>query len=385
MLFSEENGDQKTWNDRNAVNAEYSTSFKEGVFQAIFIKLDINEEVEENIYFVMKEIGRSITALGEMCEEHVTAETHSGMMVLFNYKIEKEELFQKKIEILYENLRRYMEQFKGFSVVIGVGIKTNNFYSSAVCLKTAMDAIKYRIKLHDAGIIYYEKYLFTKYEIEDVITDTKRQNYLLKIEAGDISGAQEELLAMIRKIRYGQDNYSPVLIYDVLITYVSILTEYCKKINLYDRIYEENLKKWNRQVDSICSEKALVDTTMNFIRVMMSHIAEEIKEKEVKPIRIVKKYIEENFMQEISLTSLAELVDMNASYLSSVFKKETGMMYSEYLMQCRMKKAMQLLVDTNKSIGEIAGESGYQDARYFSKQFLKLVGLKPSEYRKLYS
>ena len=90
-------------------------------------------------------------------------------------------------------------------------------------------------------------------------------------------------------------------------------------------------------------------------------------------------------MQEISLNQLAELVEMNASYLSSVFKKETGMAYSEYLIQCRIKQASRLLAETSLSVSEVAYRSGYQDARYFSKQFSKQVGLKPSEYRKLYS
>ena len=117
----------------------------------------------------------------------------------------------------------------------------------------------------------------------------------------------------------------------------------------------------------------------------LEYAAEEKKSKDIKPIREIKKYIEENYMEEISLGQLAELVDMNASYLSSVFKKETGMTYSEYLILCRVKQASRLLVETNLSIGEIAHQSGYQDARYFSKQFSKQVGLKPSEYRKLYS
>ena len=44
-----------------------------------------------------------------------------------------------------------------------------------------------------------------------------------------------------------------------------------------------------------------------------------------------------------------------------------------------------MLVETNMSINDVALQSGYQDSRYFSKQFAKQIGLKPSEYRKLYS
>ena len=163
------------------------------------------------------------------------------------------------------------------------------------------------------------------------------------------------------------------------------MTDYCKQQDLYSEEYERNLKKWNVSTDNIRSEKMLLAVTEELIRETLEYAAEEKKSKDIKPIGEIKKYIEENYMEEISLGQLAELVDMNASYLSSVFKKETGMTYSEYLILCRVKQASRLLVETNLSIGEIAHQSGYQDARYFSKQFSKQVGLKPSEYRKLYS
>lgn len=385
ILFSEDGAEKEPEIDRNTVNQEYRTSFKEGVLQAIFIKLDTNEEGEESISSIVNEIEKYITILGEVCEEYITADTHSGTITLFNYKLGQESLVHKKIEELYENVKKYIEQFKGFSVVMGVGEKTDNFYKSNICLKTAMDAVKYRIRIHNAGVIYYNQYSFNQYDIEKIITPGNRQNYVSKLEAGDIIGAEECLITAVREIRYKEANYSPVLIYDILITYVNILTDYCKRVNFYSDVYEKNLKRWNMYVDNISSEKGLLDVTTGFIRTTLVHVVSEIKEKDIKPIRIVKRYIEENFMREINLNRLAELVEMNPSYLSCIFKKETGITYSEYLIQCRVKQAARLLVETNMSISGIAQDTGYQDARYFSKQFLKQMGLKPSEYRKLYS
>ena len=77
---------------------------------------------------------------------------------------------------------------------------------------------------------------------------------------------------------------------------------------------------------------------------------------------------------------------MNASYLSSVFKKETGMTYSEYLILCRVKQASRLLVETNLSIGEIAHTPvRISRCQVFQQAVLQAGRLKPSEYRKLYS
>ncbi len=309
---------------------------------------------------------------------------NSGIITLFNYKIEQETLVKKKIEELYENIKKYVDRFEGFSVVIGVGQKMNNFSESSLCLKTAVDAIKYRIQIADTGIIYLENYHFDSYNIEAVVTEKNKQGYISKIVSGDIKGAQECVASTLRRIKFSYENYSPILFFDVLIIYVDLLADYCKQ-HLDNLDYENSFKKWNVRVDNTKRERQLLSVTEDLIKEILEYLDEEKKQKDIKPIRIVKEYIESNYMQEISLNQLAELVEMNASYLSSVFKKETGMTYSEYLIQCRVKQASRLLVETGLSVSEIAYRSGYQDARYFSKQFAKQVGLKPSEYRKLYS
>lgn len=383
MLFGEQ--ESRKIADCNSINQEYSTSFKEGVFQAVFIKVDTDGGEEESIGSMIEKLEKYTDILGDVCEEHITTEMHSGIITLVNYKFEQEALVRKKIEEMYEEIKKYIDRFEGFSVVLGVGRKMDHFLESNLCLKTAIDAIKYRIRISNTNIIYLENYQFEPYDIDKIVTEGKKQAYLSKVVSGDIRGAQECLAATLREIRYSGGSYSPILFFDILIAYVDLLTDYCKQQDLYSEEYERNLKKWNVSTDNIRSEKMLLAVTEDLIRETLEYAAEEKKSKDIKPIREIKKYIEENYMEEISLGQLAELVDMNASYLSSVFKKETGMTYSEYLILCRVKQASRLLVETNLSIGEIAHQSGYQDARYFSKQFSKQVGLKPSEYRKLYS
>lgn len=383
MLFGEQ--ESRKIADCNSINHEYSTSFKEGVFQAVFIKVDTDGGEEESIGSMIEKLEKYTDILGDVCEEHITTEMHSGIITLVNYKFEQEALVRKKIEEMYEEIKKYIDRFEGFSVVLGVGRKMDHFLESNLCLQTAIDAIKYRIRISNTNIIYLENYQFEPYDINKIVTEGKKQAYLSKVVSGDIRGAQECLAATLREIRYSGGSYSPILFFDILIAYVDLLTDYCKQQDLYSEEYERNLKKWNVSTDNIRSEKMLLAVTEDLIRETLEYAAEEKKSKDIKPIREIKKYIEENYMEEISLGQLAELVDMNASYLSSVFKKETGMTYSEYLILCRVKQASRLLVETNLSIGEIAHQSGYQDARYFSKQFSKQVGLKPSEYRKLYS
>ena len=81
---------------------------------------------------------------------------------------------------------------------------------------------------------------------------------------------------------------------------------------------------------------------------------------------------------------MADLVNLNPIYFSNLFKRELGKSFTEYLTEYRMKKAKELLRMSNQNINEIADTLGYSDARYFSKAFKKEVGIKPTDYRKIY-
>ena len=74
----------------------------------------------------------------------------------------------------------------------------------------------------------------------------------------------------------------------------------------------------------------------------------------------------------------------NAAYFSTMFKKETGITISEYIVQTRMEKAKELLRFTNMSVASICEQVGYADVKSFTRNFKKSTGMKPSEYRKIY-
>ena len=85
------------------------------------------------------------------------------------------------------------------------------------------------------------------------------------------------------------------------------------------------------------------------------------------------------------LEDIANMVGLNPVYFSVLFKKETGMNFSNYLINLRMEKAKNLLRSTNDTMEAIADSVGYKDTRYFSQLFTKTVGIKPALYRRLHS
>ena len=106
------------------------------------------------------------------------------------------------------------------------------------------------------------------------------------------------------------------------------------------------------------------------------------KEQNSPAIRIVKRYIRENYKEDISLSSAADRANISAVYLSRLFKKEEGINFLDYLNQYRIDEAKKMLKDVQYNILDVADESGFKNTRYFSKIFKKNVGITPSEYRK---
>ena len=99
-------------------------------------------------------------------------------------------------------------------------------------------------------------------------------------------------------------------------------------------------------------------------------------------ILTAQKLIREEYMsEEISLNVVAARVCMSPSYFSTIFSKETGKTFIEYLTEVRMEKAKEYLVCTNRKTSDIAFEIGYKDPHYFSFLFKKTQGCTPKEYR----
>lgn len=100
-----------------------------------------------------------------------------------------------------------------------------------------------------------------------------------------------------------------------------------------------------------------------------------------REVECVKQYIYNNYMQEIGVEQLAEMVYMAPSYLSCVFKKETGQNLSKFIKSVRMEKAKEMLENTHMKIVNISTEVGYPNVSYFCQSFREYFGISPQKYR----
>jgi AraC-like DNA-binding protein len=107
-------------------------------------------------------------------------------------------------------------------------------------------------------------------------------------------------------------------------------------------------------------------------------------ESDSRRVLKVKNYIAKNYMDEIRLTTLAEIAGMSPSAFSRFFKLHTGRNLSEYIIEQRLGYASRLLVDTSKGVAEISYQSGFNNLSNFNRIFKKRKGCSPSEFRENY-
>ena len=146
------------------------------------------------------------------------------------------------------------------------------------------------------------------------------------------------------------------------------------------QVFEDGLNP--QQVGSALRSR---QSTMRFFEQIVEHTVSRIRMEENKQsaIQKAKLFIELNLHDEsLSRETIASHVYVHPDYLTKLFRKETGMSVSEYLLKQRIQLANELLTKTDMPIGEIAAKVGFGSFYYFSRLFKKVMNMNPQEYRK---
>jgi AraC-like DNA-binding protein len=102
---------------------------------------------------------------------------------------------------------------------------------------------------------------------------------------------------------------------------------------------------------------------------------------ELPAISKARVYITERHAEELSLTEVAQSVNMSAFYFCKTFKKATGMTFTDYLARVRVEKVKNILLNPHKRVSEAAYEAGFQSLSQFNRVFRRIAGESPSVYR----
>jgi YesN/AraC family two-component response regulator len=117
------------------------------------------------------------------------------------------------------------------------------------------------------------------------------------------------------------------------------------------------------------------------LAILSNQIVVQQENSEPPVIRRAKEFINEHQAEDLTLGQVAKSVNTSTFYFCKVFKKATGINFTDYLSRVRIEKSKNLLLNPNLRISEIAFEVGFQSLTHFNRVFKKVLGQSPTEYR----
>jgi Response regulator containing CheY-like receiver domain and AraC-type DNA-binding domain len=369
----------------NYINQEYQLHFDEGFYQTVVVNIYKTIENEILLDKTLEKIGVAVDeCFSPVCCELIQAQMSTGIVIVLNYPSEKNKLIEDAISQFYQKLQKMIDVFDYLEISLCIGKAEEDICRFSNCVLTAMEALKYRIALKNKRIIYYDQHNFKNIILKDILTESRKEiflNYFNMNAAGNCRKIITDCFSNIHSI----NNFNPAIVYDIADAVANLIFEFsenylsdCEQITTFGTALFDKIYNASEETDIIHAIYRFVEDTSNY---MFAELASE----NTKPIRLAKEYIDNHYMEQITLKVISDRIFLSSTYLSTVFRKETGVNFSEYLINKRMDVASELLRKTNYSLTEIAEKVGYVDVKYFSKLFNKVTGIKPSDFRKLYN
>lgn len=163
-------------------------------------------------------------------------------------------------------------------------------------------------------------------------------------------------------------------------------------INAIDKIFDYysvnciNMKNLqNEKLDKLVNEyKNTSDKKQKLIEIItLVRAVSSLDNQDFPVVDKVRRIIAEDISYNIPINEIAAKAGVSMYYMMHLFKKTTGTTINKYKNALRLSNAKKMLMSTDKSITDIAVESGFGDSSYFAKMFMKSEGISPSDYRKL--
>ena len=148
-------------------------------------------------------------------------------------------------------------------------------------------------------------------------------------------------------------------------------------------LYEKRELMWNTACYS-CILRVYATLGQRYLSGIRPRTADNMRNMDSEVINAVMTYINNHYREELSLENVAGFAGFSRYYFSRSFKKQTGYSFKDYLCQKRLQVAMDLLIRTNRSMRDVAIESGFGSVATFNRVFREKKGCTPTQYRAIY-
>lgn len=301
-----------------------------------------------------------------LCQYH-----NENLIFLCAEKPAIEEIKQIAYELI-EELYRVL----GIGIFVGIGAITNELDEVAQSYKTAEENLKSRFysncnHVFDSRPDYIQEDLQKKY-----LNIENETSIFSALENGDWPKLESAFFALVEGINI-QGYHSPEAVKDFYEVLVSRVAE--RAGNIEDNGINMNQVKCEMRMQN--TYRGLIEYVKDLLYRICASFGKGDEQDSTKLIKEIKRYINDNISNEITLNTIATRFHMNLFYISHFFKKETSMNFLDYLTLQRVEKAKELLEAIDSKIYEVAIKVGYNDQRYFSQVFKRYTGYTPKEYR----
>lgn len=271
--------------------------------------------------------------------------------------------------------RRFLEVV----ITIGVGCSCETLQEIGHSYQTAVDALGYRAIVGDGRTLC----------ISDVEPISRGKLQLdakgeAELTAAIKFGTCEQIESILRELTARMED-AKVHVGQYQVYMLTIVNSLVRLMQQYDLNMEEMFDSEEHYTDIMrgaCRRETFADELVPVACRMNEALNRERDNTTKRVILEAKAYIQENYSDpDLSVDMLCRHLHMSPAYFSTVFKRETGQTYVNYLTEVRLREAEELLKNTDDKTYKIAQKVGYQEQNYFSYVFKKRFGISPTKYR----
>lgn len=274
-----------------------------------------------------------------------------------------------------------MSRYAHCNVSIGISDIYTSVDKLGLALEAAKMSLEKRYVLGKNCISTYKK-TDMRANTETILSNENEQRFLQALEHEDeatMLSIIDGYCSAVQKNWYTDKQIIVERAYDIVFILLRVLRE--TGVRLEDHILFEGISPKHK----LASFEFFTGLS-GFLHELVTEcfiLLNQYRMRETCPHAILqaREYIEENYMNNVSLSKLARHVGLSKSYFSSMFKKATGEGLANYIMRTRIEHGKQMLCSTSRTISEIANCTGFNSVYYFSNAFKGQCGMSPSEYR----
>lgn len=379
IILDRDRKEDRKFLTKERILEKFQIDFREKNYQVIYVDTNLAGILGTDHSVFSDKVKSYIESAFKGVAQAVHYEGFIGHVLVLNYGEDRQNEVYNAVSVLFYKIRDLNEIYGEFRLNIGCSLAKDSPEKLPDAFEEAVSAEWGHLVFFGNKVLKYEQVSgLMSFSPTDLISAEELQaigecvRYL----------RQEELGQIFSEINKHAARYQNAATRDMVRTFLHI-----RQAVLEALPEDTRTKMAEHYYMAYQNARNFQNVFQNIYDMLRKYILEEqqrLNEKRSKPIEEAIRYIRKNYGNCISLEDAAEAANVSAPYLSKIFKEKMEIGFNDYLTKIRLEESQKLLADTNLSVKEIASSVGYSDEKYYSKLFKKLIGIKPTDYRRLY-